>query len=286
MTPGLITDAQNTWCPGCGNFAIEHALKDVCLRLEAEGIPRETIVLVTGIGCHAKIADYLQINSCYTLHGRAVSFATGICIANPDLHVICCVGDGDTYAEGIAHLLFAAKRNVNMTVLVHNNRVYGLTKGQVTPTSPMGYHGKSNPLISGEISGEIPFNPLELLLSAGCSFLARGYTRRQKELTELIYAGMMHSGFSCIDILQICATFLDKTKEYDKQVYVPDVHDPEDFDAACRLVREYRYAHSGNIALGLVYREKREIFRVGTPYRKQEYFHAASFVQRFVDNRR
>lgn len=282
MTRGLITDAQNTWCQGCGNFAIEHAIKDVILRLEAEGTPRETIVLVAGIGCHAKIADYLNVNSFYALHGRAVSFATGICMANPDLHVICCVGDGDTYAEGIAHLLFAAKRNVNLTVLVHNNRVYGLTKGQVTPTSPMEYHGKSNPSESGEIS----FNPLELLLSAGCSFVARGYTQRQEELKELIYAGMIHSGFSCIDILQICASFLDKTEEYDRQVYVPDDHNPEDFDAACHLVREYGYDDSGKIALGIIYRVGRKLFHVGTPYQHQEYSNKMSFVMRFIDGRR
>ncbi|NLO77750.1 MAG: 2-oxoacid:ferredoxin oxidoreductase subunit beta [Methanomicrobiales archaeon] len=282
MTQQLITDAQNTWCPGCGNFAIQHAIKDVILRLESEGIPREMIVLVAGIGCHAKMADYLNINSLYTLHGRAVSFATGICMTNPDLHVICCLGDGDTYAEGIAHLLFAAKRNVNMTVLVHNNRVYGLTGGQVTPTSPTGYHGKSNPYESTEIS----FNPLSLLLSAGCSFVARGYTQRQKELTELIYAGIKHSGFSCIDILQICATFMNKTKEYDEQTYIPDDHDPEDFDAACRLVREYPYTTSGKIALGVVYREKREVFHVGTPYKQQEYSNTELFVRRFIDGRR
>ena len=282
MTKGLVTDAQNTWCQGCGNFAIEHAIKDVIIRLEAEGTPRENIVLVVGIGCHAKIADYLNINSFYSLHGRGVSFATGVCMANPDLHVICCVGDGDAYAEGIAHLLFAAKRNVNMTVLVHNNRVYGLTKGQVTPTSPKEYHGKSNP--NG--SGEIEFNPLELLLSAGCGFVARGYTQRQEELTELIYDGITHSGFSFIDILQICASFLDKTEEYNGKVYAPLHHDPEDFDAACRLVREYSYNDSGSIALGVIFREERESFTIGLPLMQQKYADKKSFILRFIDGRR
>ncbi|MDE4907075.1 thiamine pyrophosphate-dependent enzyme [Methanogenium marinum] len=282
MTTGIITDAQNTWCPGCGNFAIEHALKDVILRLEAEGTPREKMVLVSGIGCHAKMADYLNINSFYSLHGRSVSFATGICMANPDLKVICCVGDGDAYAEGIAHLLFAAKRNVNMTVLVHNNRVYGLTKGQFTPTSPGEYHSKSNPYASNDLA----FNPPELLLSAGCSFVARGYSRRGKELKELIYDGISHSGFSFIDILQICASYMDKTEEYDEQVYVPVSHNPEDFDAACRLVREYRYNDSGKIALGILFQEKRGTFHVGTPYLQQKYEDKQSFVMRFIDGRR
>lgn len=281
MTKGLITGAQNTWCPGCGNFAIQHAVKDVILRLETEGIPRERIVLVAGIGCHAKMADYLNINSFYALHGRAVSFATGICIAHPELFVICCVGDGDAYAEGIAHLLFAAKRNVNMTVLVHNNRVYGLTKGQVTPTSPAKYHGKSNP----DESGGIALNPLGLLLSAGCSFIARGYTRRREELKELIYDGMSHPGFSCIDILQICASFLDKTEEYDHQVYVPSHHNPGDFDAACHLVREYSYDDSGKIALGVVFRGERDIFHVGIPVDEQKYANKLAFILNFIEGR-
>ncbi|WAI00764.1 thiamine pyrophosphate-dependent enzyme [Methanogenium organophilum] len=282
MTKGLITDAQNTWCPGCGNFAIQHALKDVILRLESEGVPRENIVLVVGIGCHAKMADYLNVNSLYALHGRAVSFATGICIARPDLFVICCVGDGDAYAEGIAHLLFAAKRNVNMTVLVHNNRVYGLTKGQVTPTSPLEYHGKSNP----DSREGIALNPPELLLSVGCSYIARGYSRRQEELKGLIYDGIVHPGFSCIDILQICASFLDKTKEYDRQVYVPLDHNPEDFDAACRLVREYSYEDSGNIPLGVVFHEERDIFHVGTPFSRQRYTDKKGFILRFIEERK
>jgi len=281
MTGGLITGAQNTWCPGCGNFAIEHAVKDVILRLEAEGTPRERIVLVVGIGCHAKMADYLNVNSLYAIHGRAVSFATGICMAHPDLKVICCVGDGDAYAEGIAHLLFAAKRNVDLTVLVHNNRVYGLTKGQVTPTSPMEYHGKSNP----DDGGGIALNPPELLLSAGCSFIGRGYTRRREELKELIYDAIVHPGFSCIDILQICASYMNKTEEYDRQVYVPDSHNPEDFDAASRLVREYAYDDSGKIALGILFQAERELFSVGTPVHEQEYVNKKAFIQNFIEER-
>lgn len=245
------------------------------------------MVLVAGIGCHAKMADYLNINSFYSLHGRAVSFATGICMANPDLKVICCVGGdgGDAYAEGIAHLLFAAKRNVNMTVLVHNNRVYGLTKGQFTPpTSPGAYHSKSNP----QDTGEIAFNPPELLLSAGCSFIARGgYSRRGgTELQELMHAGISHSGFSCIDILQICASYLDKTEEYDAQVYVPADHHPEDFDAACRLLREYQYDDAGKIALGILFQKQREIFHTGTPHLQQTYADKQSFVTRFINGRR
>ena len=135
----LITDAQNTWCPGCGNFSIQHTLKNILADMEQQGKSLDDVVLVTGIGCHAKMADYLNINTFYTLHGRTIPVATGIKLGNPRLTVICCTGDGDSYAEGLDHLIFAAKRNIDITVIVHNNRVYGLTTGQYTPTSPLGF---------------------------------------------------------------------------------------------------------------------------------------------------
>lgn len=251
MNKSLITDAQNTWCLGCGNFAIQHAIKDVISGIIDDGTPRESIVLVAGIGCHGKIADYLNISTIYSLHGRALAVATGIKLANPDLTVICSVGDGDTYAEGLAHLVFAAKRNVDITAIVHNNRVYGLTKGQYTPTSPAMYHGKSTPR---GISDDPPFNPVEILLCSGCGYIARGYTRRQEELTGLIREAIAHRGFSVVDTLQICASFLDMTDLYNERVYVPEGHNPEDFDSACRIAREWNYDADAPIALGTIYR--------------------------------
>ncbi len=253
MNQPYITDAQNTWCMGCGNFAILHAVKDVIVGLIEDGVPRESIVLVAGIGCHGKIADYLNISSFYSLHGRALAVATGIKIANPNLTVICTVGDGDTYAEGLAHLIFAAKRNIDITAIVHNNRVYGLTKGQYTPTSPGTYHGKSIPK---GVSDDPPFNPLEILLCSGCGFIARGYTRRQEELTDLIREAIAHKGFSVVDTLQICASFFDIGDFYNEHVYVPAGHNPEDFDAACRIVGEWDYNGDAPIALGTLYRKE------------------------------
>jgi len=146
MTAGtLITDAQNTWCPGCGNFSIQHALKTVLLEMAEKELPLERVVLVTGIGCHAKMADYLDVNSFYAIHGRVMPVATGSRPRQSDLTVICCAGDGDAYAEGLDHLIFAAKRNVNLTVLIHNNRVYGLTTGPVHSHLPLGFRGRSTP---------------------------------------------------------------------------------------------------------------------------------------------
>jgi len=137
----LVTGAQNTWCPGCGNFVIQFALRDAIRSAVEGGCDPESIVLVTGIGCHAKMADYLNVNSFYSIHGRTIPVATAIKMADPGLSVICCAGDGDAYAEGLDHLIFAAKRNSDITVIVHNNRVYGLTTGQYTPTSPLGFRG-------------------------------------------------------------------------------------------------------------------------------------------------
>ena len=143
--PELGTYAQNTWCPGCGNFAILNAIKSVLTELAAEGVPLANMVLVSGIGCHAKIADYINVNSFYSIHGRVAPAAEGIKLANPALKVIGFAGDGDAYGEGIEHLIFAAKRNIDITMIIHNNRVYGLTTGQYTPTSPLGFRGRSTP---------------------------------------------------------------------------------------------------------------------------------------------
>jgi 2-oxoglutarate ferredoxin oxidoreductase subunit beta len=261
----LITNVQNTWCPGCGNFTIQHTLKALLAEWEKEGRSLDNVVLVTGIGCHAKIADYLNINSFYSLHGRTIPVATGIKLANPDLTVICCCGDGDCYAEGLDHLIFAAKRNIDITVLVHDNRVYGLTTGQYTPTSPLGFKGKSTP--SG--TAELPLNPVELMLACGATFIARGYTKKMDQLRTLIREGVAHKGFSFIDVLQICATFFPAADYYTPRVYEPADYDPENFEKACQLAREWDYNSDARIALGVLYRKDMPGFgeRVAVPIR-------------------
>jgi len=256
MTNGsLITDATNNWCEGCGNFAILHSIKRIVEELEAGGVRREEIVLVAGIGCHGKIADYLNINSVYSLHGRAIAFATGIKIAKPELKVICCVGDGDSYAEGLEHLIFAAKRNVDITVVVHDNRVYGLTTGQYTPTSPGDYHGKTNP----PGGHDLPFNPPALMLCSGATFIARAYTGRMDNLRELIKAGISHCGFSFVEVLQICASFFDKSSFYDSHVYEYS-GDPKDLSQAREAASEWNYNNESQIPLGVIYETERDCF--------------------------
>ena len=249
MKRNLITAAQNTWCPGCGNFALQHTLKDILSDMEKDGASLDDVVLVSGIGCHAKMADYLNISSVYAIHGRTIPVATGIKLANPRLTVICCAGDGDAYAEGLDHLIFAAKRNVDITMIIHNNRVYGLTTGQYTPTSPLGFRGKSTP--AG--TTEYPLNPLELMLASGATYVARGYTKKMPQLAQLIRQGIAHKGFAFIDVLQICASFFNMTDYYQSRVYDLAGYDRGDFGMACAKAREWDYNRDAPIALGLFY---------------------------------
>jgi 2-oxoglutarate ferredoxin oxidoreductase subunit beta len=242
----LITDARNTWCPGCGNFSLQHALKAVLQDLEKGGTSLDDVVLVTGIGCHAKMADYLDVNSFYSIHGRVLPVATAIKLANPALTVIGCAGDGDAYAEGLDHLVFAAKRNVDITVFIHNNRVYGLTTGQYTPTSPLGFRGRSTP--AG--TPEFPMNPLELMFASGATFIARGYSRSQPLLKKTMAEAVRHRGFSFVDILQICATYFDVHDVYDQYVYELAGHDPRDPRQALDKILEWDYNSPAPIGLG------------------------------------
>ncbi len=261
----LITDAQNTWCPGCGNFAIQHTIKNVLAAREQEGQSLDNVVLVTGIGCHAKMADYLNLNSVYSIHGRTLPVATGIKLANPDLTVICCAGDGDCYAEGLDHLIFAAKRNMDLTLIVHNNRVYGLTTGQYTPTSPRGFRGKSTPLGTRED----PLNPVELMLASGATYVARGYSKKMDQLRALIREGIGHKGFAFIDVLQICATFFPAADYYTPRVYELSGHDRSSFEAACAKAREWDYTSDAPIALGTFYQKTSPVFDGGVTARKE-----------------
>jgi len=248
----LETPAKNTWCPGCGNFAILTAFRSVLKSLVEEGTPIENVVMVAGIGCHAKIADYVNINSFYSIHGRVAPVAQGIKIAKPGLKVIGFAGDGDAYGEGLEHLLFAAKRNVDFTMFIHNNRVYGLTTGQYTPTSPRGFKGRSTP----RGTFESPFNPLELLLAAGAGFVGRAYSGRLDALKAIMKKAILHPGFAVVDVLQVCATFFNVYDYYNQKVYEIEGHDPADFDRSCALVREWDYSSDAPIALGTFYEKQ------------------------------
>ena len=252
----LATQAQNTWCPGCGNFAILNSIKAVLNILEEEGIPLEKVVLVSGIGCHAKIVDYINVNSFYSIHGRVVPVAEAIKLARPDVKVIGFAGDGDAYGEGLEHLIFAAKRNIDITMIIHNNRVYGLTTGQYTPTSPLGFKGRSTP----QGTKELPINPLELMLSSGATFLARGTSHGIDLLKKIFKDAIMHKGFSLVDVLQVCVTFYNMYEYYDKRIYELKEHNPGDFGGALNKIREWDYNIDAKIALGTFYKKDSPTF--------------------------
>lgn len=257
----LGTSAKNTWCIGCGNFAILNAIKAVLVELNSEGLPVENVVLVSGVGCHAKIVDYINVNSFYSLHGRVVPPASGIKIANPNLMVIGHSGDGDAYGEGIEHLIFAAKRNINITVIVHTNRVYGLTTGQSSPTSPEGYKGRSTPLGTKEM----PMNPLDIMLASGATFIGRGTSRGIDLLKKVFKAAILHKGFSIVDVLQVCVTYYDMYDYYDKRVYELKDHDPYNYDQALNKIREWDYNKDANIPLGIFYKKDAPVFEDSFP---------------------
>ncbi|MEX2690327.1 MAG: thiamine pyrophosphate-dependent enzyme [Candidatus Njordarchaeum guaymaensis] len=252
----LNTYAVNTWCPGCGNFAILRAIKAVLQSFEKEGESLNKFVMITGIGCHGKIADYVNINSFYTIHGRVTSTATGIKLGNPELKVIGFAGDGDAYGEGLAHLIFAAKRNIDITMIIHNNRVYGLTTGQFTPTSPFGFKGKSTPF--GSL--EKPFNPLELMFSARATFIARGYSTALNNLIYIIKEAIKHKGFALVDVLQPCFTFFNTYSYYNQRVYELKDHDPSSREEALKHIKEWDYDSDSKIPIGIFYKEEKPTF--------------------------
>jgi len=253
----LRTDEPNTWCPGCGNFGLERAFRQAIIELVGEGFKLENFVILSGIGCHAKIVDYIKLNSFYSLHGRTLPPATGIKLANQDLNVIAFAGDGDALGEGLAHTIFAAKRNSNITLILHDNRIYGLTTGQFTPTSPKGFKGRSTP----QGSVEDPMNPVELMIASGATFVARGFTGNIEQLKELVKQAIKHKGFSFIDVLQPCFTFYNTFAEYNKSCYdlITKKHDPSNFDDAMNFAREWNY-NGGPIPTGIFYKIQNSCF--------------------------
>lgn len=238
-----------TWCPGCGNFGILRAFKNVVRRLVEEGYEVGKIVVASGIGCHGKITDYIENPSFHVIHGRVIPFLTGLKLGNPELLAIGFAGDGDQYNEGLDHLIHAAKRNVNVTIFVHNNGVFGLTTGQFTATTPQGKVTRTTP----RGNPERPLNPVLLALTSGATFVARGYAGKLDQLEEIMYRAVIHEGFSFVDILQPCVSFNNTWKYYNEKVKV--LEEPaESFEEAVKI------ATSNEIYVGIFYVERRETF--------------------------
>jgi 2-oxoglutarate/2-oxoacid ferredoxin oxidoreductase subunit beta len=217
------------WCPGCGDFGVLAALKQAIAEL---GLQPHQVMTISGIGCSSNLPGYLNTYGMHTLHGRALAVATGAQLANHDLKIVVTGGDGDGYGIGANHFLHAMRRNVDLTYVVMNNQVYGLTTGQLSPTSVKGMNTKSTPF--GSV--ENPINPIPLALAAGATYVARGFTGQQKHLVELIKGGMQHKGFALIDTFSPCVTYNhDNSHEFFKQrtrKLEEMGHDPTDFPGA------------------------------------------------------
>ncbi len=236
------------WCGGCGNFGMQAALKMALVKL---GKKPQELLLVSGIGQAAKMPHYINVNFFNGLHGRALPAAAAAKIANRELTVIVTTGDGDCYGEGGNHFLHNIRRNVDMTVIVHDNQIYGLTKGQASPTSEPGMKTKIQP--GGVILSAFP--PLEAALALGCGFVARGYAAEKEHLAELILAGIAHKGFSLIDVFQPCRSFnkLNTFEWYAQRVYkVGPEHDPANKAAAQALAAERE-----RLPIGIIYKKEK-----------------------------
>lgn len=214
-----------TWCPGCGDFGIWASLKQAIVDL---ALPEEQLVIVYGVGCSGNMADFNRVYGFHALHGRAIPDAEGIKLANHDLKVIVIAGDGDTYGEGLNHFLTAIRGNHDITLIIHDNQVYGLTTGQNSPTTAKGTKTKSNPL--GVV--DQPVNPVAFALSADATFVARGYAGKIPHLTNLMKQAIQHPGTSVLDVFQPCVSFNKvnthqwfQTKIYDLQEKGHDTSD-------------------------------------------------------------
>jgi 2-oxoglutarate ferredoxin oxidoreductase subunit beta len=237
---------ETAWCPGCGNFGVLMAVKKALVKLGK--LPHE-VLIVSGIGQSGKLPHYMKCNTFNSLHGRTIPPATGAKAANSVLTVLAVGGDGDTYGEGGNHFIHGIRRNPDITMIVHNNQIYGLTKGQASPTSDFGMKTK----VQSHGVFETPLNPLALALSLNCGFVARGFSGDITHLSNLISSAIEHKGFSLVDVLQPCVTFnrLNTFKWYEERVYkLSDTnYSPDDRNAAFEKSLEW----GEKIPIGLFY---------------------------------
>lgn len=251
----LATKTKITWCPGCPDAQILVSFRKAVAEMVDNGTLKiENLAAFVGIGCHGKISDYLNVNSFTSLHGRLVPSMTGAKCANPDLTVVGFSGDGDSYDEGLEHLIHGAKRNSNINIFIHDNRVFALTTGQSDAMSPKGFKSKSTP--SGNI--EEPFNPLRLVLAAGATFVARTYAGEMEATKRIMQAAIAHKGFSFVDIIQPCITFFDTRDYFKERIYwLGEDFPTNDLHKALERVAE---SADGKIPLGIFYKTDKPTF--------------------------
>ena len=256
VTPFLRSGCDIAWCPGCGNYGILKLVSETCAELELD--PQQT-VLVSGIGQAAKIPQYLNFHYFNGLHGRALPPATAIKASNRNLTVIAESGDGDMYGEGGNHFLHCIRRNPDLTNIVHNNMVYGLTKGQASPTSP---RGLVTPLQIDGVTLE-PFNPLAVALALKASFVARAYVGHAEQTRSILKEAILHRGYALVDLLQPCVTF-NKTNTYRWfEAHTSDL--PVDHDRSDRVQAFARACEDEPLRLGIFYQIEKPLFEEQLP---------------------
>jgi 2-oxoglutarate ferredoxin oxidoreductase subunit beta len=259
----LSTEQTIYWCPGCGNFGILTAVKRAISQL---GLAREDVTAVTGIGCHGKMTNYLNVNGFHVIHGRVLPVATAIKIANAKQTVIGFSGDGDSFGIGMGHFPHAARRNSDITLIVHDNLIYGLTTGQTSPTTKRGHKTKSTPRGAFEEA----INPIEISLASNASFVARGYVGDMNHLTELLKEALSWRGFAIVDILQPCIAWnrINTYKFYRERVYKleEENHNPTDISQAYEKALEW----TERIPIGVIYKRARPIYMENFPFLKGE----------------
>lgn len=246
MLSDLTTVCSPTWCPGCGDMAIWAAFKNAAV---AKDWNNNNSVLVAGIGCHGHLVNFTKITSFEGLHGRAIPVASGVKMANNRLNVFTFTGDGDCLAEGGNHFMHACRRNHDITVVIHDNAIYGLTTGQTSPRSPHGFKTKSTP--QGNLDN--PINPLSVAIAAGATFVAREYASHIPQLAELFAKANEHKGISIVDVLQPCVTFNEMyTHEFyqNNTYYLGEDHDPKNKEMAFKKSLEWG---EKQIPLGIFY---------------------------------
>ena len=254
----LNTPTLPTWCPGCWNFQILAGVKNVVAEEIKKGKKKDDFAIVSGIGCHAKIFDYVNLNGINTLHGRVLPTCLGMKVGNPNLNVIGFSGDGDAYAEGMEHLIHAARFNADFKYFVHNNQVFALTVAQPTPTTEVGYKDKTNPLGVKFY----PINPIKLMLSAGATFVARVFAEKE-QVEWIMKEALKHKGFTFVEIIQPCIVFHDD-KGYKEKTYSleKEKHDKTNFQEAMKKADEFDYngiKKDTKIPLGIFYQKEKPI---------------------------
>lgn len=249
------TGKESIWCAGCGDFGVLKAMQKTAASL---GLDPDETVLVTGIGCSGNITAYFRSFGFHGIHGRALPAATGIKLANPELTVLVAGGDGDGFGIGLGHFLHAARRNVDLTYVVMDNQVYGLTKGQTSPTTPSDMSTKASPL--GPMAE--PLSPLELAVTGGATYVAQGFSGDQKQLVGLLEGAVRHEGFSLVNVQSPCVTYNHLNTYGFFREHTADLaaegHDPSDRDAALAVARD-----RSRVPTGLLYRAEHSVFGDG-----------------------